>query len=272
MWRSIDADLLANIVGDEPADGPIYEAGRNLVAWCLQGDPNDRPTMAQILAHAFFAPAAPLATVPARKHLFLSHFQKEGAGTAHALFHALRQVGAHAWLDMFEDDLTAPGMKRGVEESDVFVLILTTNVLTREFCRLEIGWALAARKPILVVREDDARFAAFDYDRWRADEVWDDDVGWTVPADAALRPYSSLGATPELRAIRDVIQDAYNSFPTFAYSEGCKGMRTGVCYTKGAAIESSYTAVLNVVRKYATKAFKGSLISDGVSAANSAAF
>ena len=76
----------------------------------------------------------------------------------------------------------------------------------------------------------------------------------------------------DARAIRDVIQDAYNSFPTYAYSEGCKGMRTGVCYTKGAAIESSYTAVLNVVRKYATKAFKGSLISDGVSAANSAAF
>ena len=76
----------------------------------------------------------------------------------------------------------------------------------------------------------------------------------------------------DARAIRDVIQDAYNSFPTYAYSEGCKGMRTGVCYTKGASIESSYTAVLNVVRKYATKAFKGSLISDGVSAANSAAF
>ena len=113
-----------------------------------------------------------------------------------------RQVGAHAWLDMFEDDLTAPGMKRGVEESDVFVLILTTNVLTREFCRLEIGWALAARKPILVVREDDARFSAFEYDRWRADEVWDDDVGWTVPADAALRPYSSLGATPARRIRR----------------------------------------------------------------------
>ena len=44
--------------------------------------------------------------MPARKHLFLSHFQKEGAGTAHALFHALRQVGAPAWLDMFEDDIT----------------------------------------------------------------------------------------------------------------------------------------------------------------------
>ena len=40
---------------------------------------------------------------------------------------------------MFEDDLTAPGMKRGVEESDVFVLILTANVLTREFCLPEIG-------------------------------------------------------------------------------------------------------------------------------------
>ena len=238
MWRSIDADLLANIVGDEPADEPIYEAGRNLIAWCLQGDPADRPTMAQILAHAFFARAAaplapslartqsspaasaavvddrvpapplcgpvPLAPVPARKHIFISHFQAEGGGTAHTLYHALRNFGAHAWLDMFEDDLTEQGMKRGVEESDVFVLILTANVLTREFCRKEIGWALAARKPILLVREDDARFAAFDYDRWRADEVWDDN-GWSVPADAAQQPYTSLGATPELRAIRDVI-------------------------------------------------------------------
>ena len=151
MWRSMNAKLLAKISGDEP----VYEAARNLVAWCLQGDPNDRPTMAQILAHAFLAPAAtPLAPVPARKHIFISHFQAEGAGTAHALFHALRQVGAHAWLDVFEDDLTAQGMKAGVEQSDVFVLILTANVLTREFCRKEIGWALAACKPILLVRED----------------------------------------------------------------------------------------------------------------------
>ena len=208
MWRSINAKLLAKVVGDDPADEPAYEAGRNLVAWCLQGDPNDRPTMAQILAHAFFAPAAPLAPVPARKHLFLSHFQKEGAVVAHALSHALRDLGAHAWLDMTEDDLTVQGMKRGVEESDVFVLILTTNVLTREFCRLEIGWALAARKPILLVREEDERFAAFDYDHWRADKVWvDNKVGWTMPKDAACRPYSSLGATPELRAIRDMIDE-----------------------------------------------------------------
>ena len=161
--------------------------------------------MAQILAHAFLAPAVTLlAPVPARKHIFLSHFQAEGAGIAHALFHALRQVGAHAWLDMFEDDLTAQGMRAGVEQSDVFVLILTANVLTREFCRKEIGWALSPGKPILLVREDDARFGAFDYNRWRADEVWDDN-DWSVHADAAHRPYSSLGATPELRSIRDVI-------------------------------------------------------------------
>ena len=82
MWRSINAKLLSKIVADDPADEPAYEAGRNLVAWCLQGDPNDRPTIAQIIAHAFFAPAAPLAPVPARKHLFLSHFQKEGAVVA----------------------------------------------------------------------------------------------------------------------------------------------------------------------------------------------
>ena len=105
---------------------------------------------------------------------------------------------------MFEDDLTAQGMQRGVEDSDVFVLILTANVLTREFCRKEIGWALAARKPILLVREDDARFAAFDYDRWRADEVWDDN-GWAVPADA--RATAVHVARRDARAARDPRRD-----------------------------------------------------------------
>ena len=66
MWRSINAKLLAKS-GDSRLRG-----WQQLVAWCLQGDPNDRPTMAQILAHAFLAPAAtPLAPVPARKHIFL---------------------------------------------------------------------------------------------------------------------------------------------------------------------------------------------------------
>ena len=35
MWRSINAKLLSKIVADDPADEPAYEAGRNLVAWCL---------------------------------------------------------------------------------------------------------------------------------------------------------------------------------------------------------------------------------------------
>ena len=72
--------------------------------------------MAQILAHPFFkepVSISDLEAVPARKHAFLSHFQKEGAGIAHTLYHALERFGAHAWLDMFEADLTERGMKRG---------------------------------------------------------------------------------------------------------------------------------------------------------------
>ena len=123
--------------------------------------------MAQVLSHPFFFFAAsstnagpsppPLpATPPRRKHVFISHFQMEGAGTAHALYHAFRGLGARAWVDMFEEDLTEQGMKTGVEQSDVFLLVLTSNVLTRPYCRKELTWALDLNKPIFLLREEES--------------------------------------------------------------------------------------------------------------------
>ena len=46
---------------------------------------------------------------------------------------------------------------------------------------------------------------AFDYDRWRADEVWDGDK-WSVPTEAQDRPYTSLGATPELATLQSLYE------------------------------------------------------------------
>ena len=45
-----------------------------------------------------------------------------------------------------------------------------------------------------------------------------------------------------------------------------------VCFSPGTNADDAYTALLRELRKYATAKGKGSLMSDGVSAANSAAF
>ena len=52
-------------------------------------------------------------------------------------------------LDMSQDDLTESGMKLGVEQSDVFLLVLTNRCLSRSYCLKEIGWALDANKKII---------------------------------------------------------------------------------------------------------------------------
>ena len=72
--------------------------------------------------------------------------------------------------------------------------------------------------------------------------------------------------------VRDTIVDAYKALPQKSYY--CEMTRTnqGICYSPGPIADDSYTAVLRELRKCATRKGKGSLMSDGVSAANSAAF
>jgi len=72
--------------------------------------------------------------------------------------------------------------------------------------------------------------------------------------------------------IRDTIQDAYKALPQRKFR--CEPTRdnNGVCLSPGPLADDAYKVVLSELRKYATKPGKGSLMSDGVSAANSAAF
>jgi hypothetical protein len=146
--------------------------------------------------------------------VFISHMHTEAAGTASTLLYALGSIGPDAWCDMHQEDLTETGMRRGVEQSDVFLLLLTSNVLSRPFCLKEIGWALAANKLILIMHEEDERFAKWDYDRWRHNETWDAICReWTMPSDQPdKRPYDLLGCTAEGRRIRDMI-DAQADIP-----------------------------------------------------------
>lgn len=83
------------------------------------------------------------------------------------------------------------------------------------------------------------------------------------------------GSLPEgldARDIRDAINAAYGALPVKSYA--CTPTRTngGVCYTPGAEAEDAYKLCLRELRKYSTAKGKGALQSDGVSAANSAAF
>ena len=145
-----------------------------------------------------------------RYHVFVSHNQMEASGDVGTLFHALEWLGVHAWRDMNQKDLTEEGtcahacshiylqprstyvcvrvqsagmwnhvfvlslysgMKQGVYDSDVFILVLTNSVLSRKFCQKEIVWAIEFEKPILIVIEEEERFYSFDYERWLADRL-----------------------------------------------------------------------------------------------------
>ena len=60
-------------------------------------------------------------------------------------------------------------MRQGVRDSDVFLLMLSNSVLSRNFCRKEIMWALEFGKPIIILQMCDDRFWPWDYQRWKQD-------------------------------------------------------------------------------------------------------
>ena len=56
------------------------------------------------------------------------------------------------------EDLTKEGMLKGIESSAAFVLFLSTGVLERPYCQLEIRHALALKKPVILVHGEMARW------------------------------------------------------------------------------------------------------------------
>ena len=109
---------------------------------------------------------------------------------------------------MNQRDLTARGMRQGIFDSDIFIIFLTNSMLSRPFCLLEIGWALEAKKPILIVVETEARFWPFDVGRWQRGECNRDASapgGWGRP-DFGASNATSYADVPV--PIKDLIEGA----------------------------------------------------------------
>ena len=60
-------------------------------------------------------------------------------------------AAAQVWYDNRADDLTKEGMLKGIEQAAAFVLFLSSRVLERSYCQMEIRHALALKKPIILV-------------------------------------------------------------------------------------------------------------------------
>ena len=48
-------------------------------------------------------------------------------------------------------------MLKGIEDSAAFILFLSTDVLNRPYCQMEIRHAVALKKPLVLVHESDVR-------------------------------------------------------------------------------------------------------------------
>ena len=171
LWHTISDDELRPVFKDAEHDNTIEDA-RNLIRWCLKGNPADRPSVTEILQHRFLHPNDPSRPAPALRgmkyHVFISHAQQDAAGVARSLYLAWQRLGLHAWLDMEQERLTLDGMRQGVDDSDAFLLLLSANVLFRWFCQQEMLRAIDGGKQFQIIIEEDKRFHAFDRKAWEA--------------------------------------------------------------------------------------------------------
>ena len=68
---------------------------------------------------------------------------------------------------MKQANLTLEGMRQGVRDSQVFLLVLSERVLGSWFCQQELLCAIAEEKPIQLILEEELRFHPFAASHWR---------------------------------------------------------------------------------------------------------
>jgi N-acetylneuraminic acid mutarotase len=163
---------LENIFSKE--DKTLREDARDLIRWCLQGDPRLRPqSMKDVLGHCLLTNDRSKGQrwIKERKGFFLSHYQTNAGPSVMQLKNAILNVVGdkaqtvtsvdveaekfstndfHIWLDKDENP-NEQGMKAGVAKCECFLLVLSDQVFSRWFCQLEIKEALRLGKKIVLV-------------------------------------------------------------------------------------------------------------------------
>jgi serine/threonine protein kinase len=171
-WHTISDEELEPVFQEAAAMHATPETiadAKNLIRWALRSEPIQRPTVAQMLSHRLLNPGArPPQQLPMVYHAFLSHAQADASGTVGTLFHEYKKLGLHNWIDMKQQNLTLEGMRQGVRDSCIFVLILSARVLASWFCQQEMICAIDEEKPIQLILEEEPRFFPFNTDEWNA--------------------------------------------------------------------------------------------------------
>ena len=214
-WYTIPDSYLKRVFPGQDA-----QDAKDLIRWCLKGEPSERPTIKDILAHPFCTGSASTMSLrPMKYHAFLCHAQGDASGTAATLYSLHKALGIHLWYDMRATQLNLDGMKQGVQDSDVIMIVLSRTTLSRWFCRQEILEAVASSRKIQLILEEDPRFNPFDLELWRqAKMVYDCDN----------KVFHE--ATPEWSVIAKAIDDHLDDAVPFrrrAYEQD--GMMRAIC-------------------------------------------
>lgn len=205
-WYTISDHELDAVSMSVGTDAEV-EAARNLIRWCLKGDPDNRPTAGEVLSHPFLNPSATLEERPMEYHGFISHAQADASSTAMNMFMLYGQFGLHTWVDMRQELLTLDGMRRGVRRSAVFILILTEHVLESWYCCQEMLCAIEAKKPVQLVLEEEKRFHPFDLKGWTQSKAPLGSIDKDNIVDQTMKWQVDVGQEKLVSLIENIIDD-----------------------------------------------------------------
>jgi len=99
---------------------------------------------------------------PLSNSFFISHAQAKSADTAGLL--ALRlelETGFSCWYDQTAANVTEQDMVLGIQSSAIFLLLLSRGIFTRDWVVFEVRAAMQLNKLIIMLCEEDSRFASY---------------------------------------------------------------------------------------------------------------
>ena len=130
-------------------------AGQEAEEWRTRGNAWGAPPQDQKVAELI--EAENLHTATPRYHLFLGHRQVGGGAQIGELDALLtHRLGLRCWRDLNQKTQDLDAMIRGVAESSVYLLYLTSDALSY-YVTIEARAAMALKKPCIVLMENDKR-------------------------------------------------------------------------------------------------------------------